>query len=90
MKRAMSEQEINCLKTLLKDFDIGQIYVVLMGLEQSYDVSVYANSAFDFLQMEAIRLGLGEGLDAEAYADPELGWFEMKQIRESIKEAAEK
>ena len=90
MKRAMSEQEINCLKTLLKDFDIGQIYVVLMGLEQGVDVSVFANSAFDFLQMEAIRLGLGKGIDVSSYADSEIGWFEMKQIRESIKEATDK
>ena len=80
MKRAMSEQEINCLKTLLKDFDAGQVYAVLLGLEQNLDVSVYANSIFSWSQMHEIRTGLEHWVDVSSYADPKLHSREMRKI----------
>ena len=82
MKRSMSENEMNFLATLLKDFDAGQIYAVLVGLEQNFG----ADLKFNRDQMEQIRKGLEQGLDVSIYANPKYDRNQMKQIRNGLEQ----
>ena len=46
----------NLMKTeMFNQFDKHQQRVLILGLEQNLDVSIYANSKIDWKQMEEIR-----------------------------------
>lgn len=52
-----------------------------MGLEEGFDVSIYAKHEFDKKQMYEIYMGLLNGVNVLLYATPKLDWNEMRKAR---------
>ena len=72
----------NLIKTeWFNQFDKGQQYQIIKGLENNVDISIYAKKEFYQGQMLEIRIGLEEKLDVSIYAKSEYSEYEMEQIR---------
>ena len=75
----------NLLKTdWINQFNKKQQKLILEGLEDNLDVSLYAKPEFDSSQMYQIRLGLETNIDVSIYAKPEIPWKEMEYSRISF------
>lgn len=72
----------NLMKTeMFNQFDKHQQRVLILGLEQNLDVSIYAKKEFEWEQMEEIREGLENNLDVSIYANSKFDFLQMSQIR---------
>lgn len=68
----------------INQFNKKQQKLILEGLEDNLDVSLYAKKEFNEYQMSEIRLGLIDNLDVSVYVKPEISNEEMKSIREEL------
>ena len=72
----------NLIKTdWFEQFYEKQKEVIIIGLEQNLDVSIYAKTEYEWEQMEEIREGLENNLDISLYATPEVSTLKMEEIR---------
>ena len=75
----------NLMKTeWFEQFYEKQKEVIILGLEQNLDVSIYAKPEYTWEQMRQIRLGLMNNLDVSIYAKSTFSSFKMKTIREKL------
>ena len=75
----------NLIKTeMFNQFDKHQQRVLILGLEQNLDVSIYAKKEFEWEQMEEIREGLENNLDVSIYANSKIDWKQMEEIRKRL------
>ena len=65
-------------------FNYWQKTVIISGLKNNLDVSIYAKIEFNNEQMEQIRLGLKDNLDVSVYAKSEISWEKMREIRKQL------
>lgn len=67
------------------DFNVYQIKEILLGcLDDSLDISCYADTKYNNEQMKAIREGLEEGIDVNIYAKPEFTSSQMRVIKSGL------
>ena len=72
----------NLMKTeCFNQFNKQQQKVIILGLEQNLDISIYAKNEFEWEQMEEIREGLENNLDVSIYANSNFDFLQMTQIR---------
>jgi 5-methylcytosine-specific restriction endonuclease McrBC regulatory subunit McrC len=58
--------------------------MILFGLKEGLDVSIYAKPEFNYSQMDEILFGLKEGLDVSKYAKPDLPYYHMREMRNAM------
>ena len=62
-------------------FDKNQQQVIIVGLEEKIDVSIYAKKEYNWEQMNEIRFGLLDNVNVLEYANSKYSWQEMRKIR---------
>ena len=62
-------------------FDKNQQQVIIVGLEEKIDVSIYAKPEYNWEQMNEIRFGLLNNVNVSEYANSKYSWQEMRKIR---------
>ena len=62
-------------------FDKNQQQVIIVGLEEKIDVSIYAKKEYNWEQMNEIRFGLLNNVNVLEYANSKYSWQEMRKIR---------
>ena len=61
-------------------FDKNQQQMIIIGLEEKIDVSIYAKKEFTWDQMQQIRLGLLLNVDVSVYAKTDFDKHQMSEI----------